>query len=73
MNSLKNREIPRVSLLNFEGGPWIPLLNFEGGHEVPRSLWGGSRPEGPEIPGSWSHFYTMPKKNRISTNKKQAE
>ena len=41
MNSLKNREILRVSLLNFEGGLWVPLLNFEGGPEVPRSHFEG--------------------------------
>ena len=31
-------------------GEGVPLLNFEGGPGVPRS-W---------VPGSWSHFYTMP-------------
>ena len=64
MNSLKKGE--GVPLLNFEGGPGILLLNFEGGPGVPllnfRGVpgptfkhWGGSR-----VPGSWSHFYTMP-------------
>ena len=43
---------PGVPLLNFEGGPGVPLLNFRGvpGPRVPRS----------GVPGSWSHFYTMP-------------
>ena len=62
MNSLKKGE--GVPLLNFEGGPGVLLLNFEGGPGVPLlnfrvvpcptfKLWGG-------LPGSWSHFYTMP-------------
>ena len=33
-------------------GSQVPLLNFEGG---PGSLVSSSR-----VPGSWSHFYTMP-------------
>ena len=64
MNSLKKGE--GVPLLNFEGGPGVSLLNFEGGPGVPLlnlrgvpgttfKLWGGS-----QVPGSWSHFYTMP-------------
>ena len=56
MNSLKKGEgvpllnfdgSPGVLLLNFERSPGVPLLNFEGG---PRS----------RVPGSWSHFYTIP-------------
>ena len=43
---------PGVSLLNFGGGPGVPLLNFRG---VP-----GPVSQFPEVPGSWSHFYTMP-------------
>ena len=69
MNSLKKGE--GVSLLNFEGGPGILLLNFEGGPGVPLlnfrgvpgptfELCGRSRVPGLEVPGSWSHFYTMP-------------
>ena len=63
MNSLKKGEgvpllnfegSPGVPLLNFERGPGVPLLNFEGGPRVPRS----------RIPGSWSHFYTMPYSRR---------
>ena len=64
MNSLKKGE--GVPLLNFEGGPGILLLNFEGGPEVPLLNFRGV--PGPTfklrgrswIPGSWSHFYTMP-------------
>ena len=48
----------RVPLLNFEGGPGVLLLNFEGGPRVP--LLNFRRVPGPEVPGSWSHFYTMP-------------
>ena len=36
-----------VSFLNFERGPGVLLLNFERG-------------PGSGVPGSWSHFYTMP-------------
>ena len=71
MNSLKKRE--GVPLLNFAGGPGNPLLNFEGGPGVPLlnfrvvpgptfELWGVSESR---IPGSWSHFYTMPFTNSI--------
>ena len=57
MNSLKKGE--PVPLLNFEGGPRVPLLNFEGGPRVPLlNFRGGPRSQ---VPGSWSHFYTMPK------------
>ena len=79
MNSLKKGE--GVPLLNFEGGPGILLLNFEGGPGVPLlnfrgvpgptfKLWGGSRVPGSRVsrsrvPGSWSHFYTMPSKTTI--------
>ena len=35
----------RFPLFNFEADPGVPLLKFEGG---------------PEVPGSWSYFYTMP-------------
>ena len=52
LNSLKKGE--GVPLSKFEGGPGVPLLNFRGvpdpGPQVLRS----------QIPGSWSHFYTMP-------------
>ena len=75
MNSLKKGE--GVPLLNFEGGPGILLLNFEGGPGVPLlnfrgvpgftfKLWGESR-----VPGSWSHFYTMPV-NMVSKKKKMS-
>ena len=48
----------KVPLLNFVGGPGVPLLNFEGGPGVPLlNVEGGS---GSRVPGSWSHFYTMP-------------
>ena len=66
----------KVPLLNFVGGPGTPLLNFEGGPGVPLlnlrgvpgptfKLWGGSRVSVPRVPwsrvpGSWSHFYTIP-------------
>ena len=64
MNSLKKGE--GVPLLNFEGGPGVLLLNFEvgpGSHF--KFLRGGSRVLGPRfprsrVPGSWSHFYTLP-------------
>ena len=50
----------RVPLLNFEGGPGVLLLNFEGGPGVPLlNFEGGPGSQGPEVPGSWSHFYTM--------------
>ena len=73
MNSLKKGE--GVPLLNFEGGPGVPLLNFEGDPGVPllnfRGVpgptfkhWGGSW-----VPGSWSHFYTMPLICRIYLKK----
>ena len=64
MNSLKKGE--GVPLLNFEGGPGILLLNFEGGPGVPLLNFRRSRTlnfeGGPGfwVPGSWSHFYTMP-------------
>ena len=63
MNSLKKGE--GVPLLNFEGGPGVPLLNFRGVSGPTFKLWGGSRVPDPRvsrsrIPGSWSHFYTMP-------------
>ena len=48
---------PEVPLLNFEGGPGVPLLNFRGVPGPFFKLWGGS---GSRVPGSWSHFYTMP-------------
>ena len=46
---------PGVPLLNFEGGPGVPLLNFRGVPGPTFKLWGESG-----VPGSWSHFYTMP-------------
>ena len=64
MNSLKQDEEgptfklwggPKFPLLNFEGGFGVPLLNFRGVPGPTFKLWGGSR-----VPGSWSHFYTMP-------------
>ena len=69
MDLLKKGE--GVSLLNFEGGPGVPLLNSEGSPGVPLlnfrgvpspifKLWGGSRVPRSWVPGSWSHFYTMP-------------
>ena len=33
----------------------VPLLNFRGVQDPTFKLWGG-----PEVPGSCSHFYTMP-------------
>ena len=56
---------PGVPLSNFEEGPGVPLLNFR---EVPGptfKFWGGFRVLGSRVPrsrvpGSWSHFYTMP-------------
>ena len=53
MNSLKKGE--GVPLLNFEGGPGVPLLNFRGVPGPTFELWGVFR-----VPGTWSHFYTMP-------------
>ena len=53
MNSVKKGE--GVPLLNFVGSPEVPLLNFEGGPEVPLLNFRGSG-----VPGSWSHFYTVP-------------
>ena len=41
MNSLKNHEVPGVSLLNFEDGPGVLLLNFEGAP--------GPESQGPEV------------------------
>ena len=78
MNSLKKGE--GVPLLNFEGGPGVLPLNFEGGPGVPllnfrgvlRStlkLWGRSRVPGPMVPGSWSHFYTMPSVSLLKATK----
>ena len=63
MNSLKKGE--GVPLLNFEGGPGAPLLNFRGVPGLTSKLWVGSRVRGPmiprsRVPGSQSHFYTMP-------------
>ena len=64
MNSLKKGE--GVPLLNFEGGPGVLLLNFEGGPGVPLlNFEGGPGSQGPEVPGSWSHFYTMPTKASV--------
>ena len=76
MNSLKKGE--RVPLLNFVGSPGVPLLNFEVGPGVPLlnfrripgltfKLWGGFRVPGAkvlrsQVPGFWSHFYTMSQK-----------
>ena len=74
MNSSEKGE--GVPLLNFERGPGVPLLSFEGGPEVTPlnfkgvpgptlKLWGASWvpdlwvPRS-RVPGSWSHFYTMP-------------
>ena len=61
MNSLKKGE--GVPLLNFEGGPGILLLNFEESPGVPllnfRGVPGPTF-RGSRVPGSWSHFYTMP-------------
>ena len=50
-----------IPLLNFEGGPGVPLLNFSGVPGPTFKLWEGSR-----VPGSWSHFYTMPDSIRVS-------
>ena len=50
MNSLKKGE--GVPLLNFAGGSRVPILNFEGCSE--------SRNLRSCVPGSCSHFYTMP-------------
>ena len=58
MNSLKKGE--GVPLLNFERGPGIPLLNFRVVPGPTLKLWGGPGTQGPEVKGSWSHFYTMP-------------
>ena len=70
MNSLKKGE--GIPLLNFVGGPGILLLNFEGSPGAPLlnfrgvpgptfiKLWGGSWVPRSRVPGSWSHFYTMP-------------
>ena len=55
MNSLKKGEW--LPLLNFEGGAGVPLLNFEGGAWVPLFNFDGGL--GSQVPGSWSHFYTM--------------
>ena len=46
--------------LNFEGGPGVPLLNLRRVPDPTFKLWGGSRVLGSQVPGSWSHFYTMP-------------
>ena len=43
-----------------EGSPGVPLLNFAGGPWVPLLNFEGG------VPGSWSHFYTMPKKKPFS-------
>ena len=52
---------PVVSLLNFEGDPAVPRLNFRGIPGLTFKLWrGGLGSLGPEVSGSWSHFYTMP-------------
>ena len=58
MNSLKKGE--GIPLLNLEVGPGVPLLNFEGGPRVPFLNFRGGGPMS-QVPGSWSHFYTMPK------------
>ena len=50
----------KVPLLNYVGGPGVPLLNFEGGLGVPLLNFGGPRVARSRVPGSWSHFYTMP-------------
>ena len=76
MNSLKKGEGvpllnfeggPGVLLLNFEGGPGVPLLNFRWSRVPLLNFEGGlgSRVPGPrvprsQVPGSWSHCYTMP-------------
>ena len=62
-----------VPLLNFEGGPGVPLLSFEGVPGVTLLNLGGGESRvpllnfegdlGSLVPGSWSHFYTMPKHN----------
>ena len=73
MNSLKKGEgVPLLNfvggpgtlLLNFEGGPGVPILNFNGVPGPTFKLWGGPGSQGFEIrvPGSWSHFYTIPLK-----------
>ena len=50
----------RVQLLNFQGGPGVPTLNFEGGPVVPLlNFEGDPGYQGPEVPGSWSHYYTI--------------
>ena len=53
MNLLK--KVVGVPHLNFEWGPGVLLLNFRGIPDPTFKLWGG-----PEVPGFWSHFYTMP-------------
>ena len=60
---LNFEEGPGILLLNFEGGPGVPLLNFRGVPGPTFKLWGGFRVLGPRVPGSWSHFCTMPPKN----------
>ena len=55
-------EGPEVPLLNFEDGPGFPLLNFRG---IP-----GPRSQGPDIPGSWFQFYTMPLSLKFSCDQK---
>ena len=60
MNSLKKAE--GVPLLNFEGVLGVPLLNFRGVPGPTFKLWGVSRVSRSRVPGSWSHFYTMPEK-----------
>ena len=46
---------PGVPLLNFEEVPGVSVLNLRGASGSTFKLGWGSR-----VPGSWSHFYTMP-------------
>ena len=76
MNSLKKDEGvpplhfeggPGVPLIKFKGGTGVPLLNFRGVPGPTFKLTGFQAPKVPDpkvprsrVPGSWSHFYTMP-------------
>ena len=47
-------------------GEGVPILNFKGVSGPTSKLWGGSRVPGPRVPGSWTHFDTMPISQRES-------
>ena len=51
---------PGILLLYFEGGPGVRVLNFRGVSGPTFKVWGGSRVPSSRVPGSWSHFYSMP-------------